>query len=202
MSETLIIQYDNSALHETMIGLFWDYFGKAMDEQEEKLNSQRRFSLFRVTNQSFTAPSGKLFIPDLAISKKPTCLLIAIEVAFSQSLQDVRSKLETYYRPLDNLLAVIILNIVENPSYSSPSLNKEAKEDADLWNEIWEKVRPGEEIKVRERRWLGRTTCDIIVWTPMRDQDSGIDIFNEVSNSHYQLLWSLIRTPEEIRSEQ
>lgn len=154
-----------------------------MDEQENRPGSHpdESWNWYRALNVKALSPEGDSCVPDFAIlrSVRP---LIAVEVAFSQTLPKVRAKLRDYYRPMPSLCAVIVVNIAETPRYSSPALKTGVSKDLEFWNTSPQLLELGKRIKVQGHTWLGDTVCSIIVWVPQRDEEDGREIFAAVSS--------------------
>jgi len=164
---TLIIRMA-SDLHVVVVTSLSKALMDGMERQQMLGNSEDMLLPWRLgTNMQSMLKNGSMskYVADITVHDRFNKALIVVEVAGSQTRNDVLAKISDRFANNPKLLGAVVISIEESPAYESPERKGTARDAAltSLWMEAVRVSPKWGPINYRGFRWIGSITCTLDV---------------------------------------
>jgi hypothetical protein len=159
-----------SIIHDTCTETLGNIFVAAMASQDARASSLYNWNSSTSLTCQVEEPNSRgrplrhPFIADFSIYKKPNIPMLIVEVAFTQTREKAMEKIRWRLANIDELVAAIVINLVETPPYRGPtrsSVPKDYISEAD-WDAVAQAA-PYGPIVFDGLAWIGSIVCSIDV---------------------------------------
>jgi len=157
-----------SDLHVVVVTSLSEALMDGMERQQMLGNSEDMLLPWRLgTNMQSMLKNGSMskYVADITVHDRFNKALIVVEVAGSQTRNDVLAKISDRFANNPKLLGAVVISIEESPAYESPERKGNAGDAAltSLWMEAVRVSPKWGPINYRGFRWIGSITCTLDV---------------------------------------